>query len=153
MVVEFIKPDMELIRHIASNMREADQIEVWASHRHSPLQALMSGWKVSKLSAIISVNGDPCVMLGVASKTLLSDEGTPWLLGTNSAVKHARQFIDLVPPVINEMFTVYNRLSNYVHVDNLVSKRWLKRIGFELDEPEPYGITGELFHKFHLEKV
>jgi hypothetical protein len=150
-VIKFQKPTFNMIHYIAENMRDADRAEIWASHRKQPIESLMTGWTTSAYSAIVTVNDVPCVMLGLVRRDLLSDYGVPWLLGTNGAIKHRREFLRLSPPVIQEMLSVCPKLYNYVHVDNKVSIDWLRWLGFTFDEPQPYGVTGELFHKFHME--
>lgn len=150
--VKFLRPTRDLIEIIASDMRQADADEVWASHNHSPLESLLVGEKTSECSLIVTVNGEPCVMIGLVKRDILSGTGTPWLLGTNKSLKYKRHFIKQVPDIIDDMFTVCSKLVNYVHVDNKVSIRWLKWIGFIIDDPAPYGCEGELFHKFHLER-
>jgi hypothetical protein len=151
-IVKFVKPTIELIEVIAADMRQADVDEVWASHHHTPIQALSDGWKVSDFSVIVTVNDDPCVMFGLVIRDILSGTGVPWLLGTDNALKYKRQFLIQTQPVINEMLTICTRLVNYVHIDNKVSIRWLKWIGFTIDEPLPYGCDNELFHKFYIER-
>ena len=152
MVVELIQPDTDAVRYIAENMRQSDIDEVWASNNHTPLEALVNGWENSHGSLIVQINGDPCVMLGLVRLDFLSGHGTPWLLGTDSSLKYKREFLKQVPAVIEEMLGICQTLSNYVHVNNSVSIRWLKRIGFTICEPEVYGVEGEMFHRFYLEK-
>ena len=151
--VKFVRPTDELVEFIAVNMRQADVDEIWASHRHLPYESLMSGWDLSHSSIVVTVNDEPCVMMGLVIRDILSGAGTPWLLGTDNALKYKRHFLTQVPAVIDEMLTTCPRLFNYVHIENKVSIRWLKRIGFTIDEPAPYGVAGELFHKFYLERV
>lgn len=150
--VKFVRPTVELVAAIAADMRQADRDEVWASHNHTPVEALMAGWGISHTSVVVTVEGKPCVMMGLVIRDILSGAGVPWLLGTETALKHKREFIIQVPAVINEMLDICPKLVNYVHVENKVSVRWLKRIGFTLDEPLPYGYSNELFHRFHLER-
>ncbi len=150
--VQLVKPTLDMVESIAADMRQADAAEVWASHGHTPIQAVMAGWKLSQYSVVVMVNDEPCVIMGLVSRDLLSGIGTPWLLGTEKALNHAREFFRLSPPVINDMLKVCPRLFNYVHADNKVSIKWLKWIGFIIDEPIPHGINGELFHRFHLER-
>lgn len=152
-VVKFVKPTRELIEALAADMRQADVDEIWASNHHTPIEALMNGLAKSDRSVIVTVDDEPCVMLGLVIRDILSGAGVPWLLGTETALKHKRKFLTQVPVVIDEMLTICPRLFNYVHVDNKVSIKWLKRIGFTIDEPVPYGRDNELFHKFHLERV
>ena len=39
---------------------------------------------------------------------------------------------------------------NYVDVRHKEAIRWLKWLGFTLNEPTPYGPFGLPFHKFHM---
>lgn len=153
MEVKFVEPNDELIRFIALNMRQADVDEVWASHHHLPYEALMTGWELSHSSTIVTVNSEPCVMIGLVIHDILSGSGVPWLLGTEGALKYKRNFLTQVPAVIDEMLNVCPRLFNYVHAENRVSINWLRRIGFTIDDPEPHGAAQELFHRFHLERI
>jgi len=151
--VEFIKPTRKLVEIIADDMRQADIDEVWSASHQSPLDALMAGWEISNFSVVVTVNDEPCVMLGLVVRDILSGAGIPWLLGTEGALKYKRQFLTQVPTVIDEMLNICPMLYNYVHIDNRISIKWLKRIGFTIDEPLPHGCENELFHKFHLERM
>ena len=151
--VKFVKPTDELVEFIAVNMRQADADEVWASNRHLPYEALMKGWKSSHSSVVVTVNNEPCVMLGLVIRDILSGSGVPWLLGTEGALKYKRHFLTQVPAVIDEMLTICQRLCNYVLIENKISIIWLKHIGFTVDNPSSYGVAGELFHRFHLERA
>lgn len=153
MEVKFIKPTDELVKAIADDMRQADIDEVWASSRHTPIEAMISSWKMSDSSVIVTVNDEPCVMIGLVIRDILSGSGVPWLLGTDNALKYKRHFITQVPAIIDEMLAICPKLYNYVHADNKVSIRWLKRIGFTIEAPLPIGYDGALFHKFYLERT
>lgn len=150
--VKFVEPNDELIRFIALNMRQADVDEVWASHRHLPYEALMTGWELSHSSTIVTVNSEPCVMIGLVIHDILSGLGVPWLLGTEGALKYKRHFLIHTSVLIDEMLSICPKLVNYVHAENKVSVRWLKHIGFVIGEASPHGIAGEIFHRFHLER-
>ncbi len=152
-VVTFVEPNEEYIRVIADDMREADRAEIWASHRSTPLDSLMLGWKRSTSSVVVCVDGKPCVMLGLVIHDILTGTGIPWLLGTETALKHKREFFKLSPPVVDEMLETCPRLFNYVHDQNKVSIKWLQWVGFTIDDPEPIGVAGEMFHRFHMEKA
>lgn len=151
--VKFIRPTGDIVRHIAANMRAADAVEVRASHGHTPMQALHYGVEQSHYSIVVSVNDEPCAILGLAIRDILTGTGVPWLLSTDAALKYKREFLKQSPPVIAEMLTICPRLFNYVHAENRVSIRWLKWLGFTIGSPEDHGSNGELFHRFHLEKV
>lgn len=150
MEIKFIKPTIDAVEYIATNMRKADVDEIWASHHKTPIESLMSGWNLPGYSMIVTANDKPCLMVGVAENDTLSGIGYPWLLGTDDVVKCRRYLMVKTPLVIDEMLNMYSKLINYVHVNNTVSIEWLKRMGFIFNEPAPYGIDGELFHKFYI---
>lgn len=152
-MIEYLKPDINLVKNIASNMRQADIDEVWASHNQEPLEALLAVWDMSDYSVVISIDNEPCVMIGLVIRDMLSGNGIPWMLGTDAALKHKKRFFTEVPNVIKEMLFLCSKLHNYVHCKNVESIKWLKWIGFKFCDPEPYGCEQELFHKFYLERV
>jgi len=44
----------------------------------------------------------------------------------------------------------FSLLYNYVDARNVKSIKWLRWLGFQLDEPAPYGVRGLPFHRFEL---
>ena len=150
--IEFVKPTVEMVKSIADSMRQADINEVWASDNHTPLQALMDGWEQSDYSSIAAYEDHPLVMFGLVKRDLLSGVGIIWMLGSNDALKYRRNFLTLTPLVIDEMLTICSRLTNMVHCKNRESVRWLKWLGFTLDDPVPFGVEKELFHNFYIDR-
>tara|TARA_R110002074_G_scaffold195878_4_gene362455 strand:+ start:2300 stop:2761 length:462 start_codon:yes stop_codon:yes gene_type:complete len=151
-MIEFTQPTEELIRIIADDMRVQDIEEVWASHHHMPIESLMGGWEVSDYSTVVLADGEPICMFGLVKMDLLSGSGVVWLLGCNRALKYKRAFLQVSGPVVDEMLTICPRLCNMVHAKNTISIRWLKWLGFTIEEPVPHGPDGELFHKFFIER-
>lgn len=150
--VEFRAPTPEAIQFIADNMRKADVAEVWASGRYTPIEALKTSVKHSRKSAVACVNDIPLVIFGVVSRGFLSDVGVPWMLSVTQSMKYKRQFFELSPQVVDEMLDIHPKLVNRVHTKNKLSIRWLKWLGFTIEDPTPIKATGELFHKFHMER-
>lgn len=151
-MVEFVKPERWMIESIAADMRQADIDEVWASSRLHPLNALLRSWEVSDLSAVAMADGEPLVMLGLVKRDVLTGSGVVWMLGANKALKYRRDFFTQTRPVIEQMLSVCPYLYNRVHGKNSVSIRWLKMLGFTIEDPEVFGLGRELFHRFHLER-
>lgn len=150
-MVQWVKPTEQMIKSIALDMRQADIDEVWASNHHTPLDALMEGWKVSDVSLIALCDDEPVLMLGLVKRDLLTGTGVVWLLGANKGLKYKRELLRQGKLIIDEMLTICPRLCNMVHNKNVVSIRWLKYSGFIIDDPAPHGPDNELFHQFHLE--
>lgn len=150
-MIEFVKPTLEMVESIAADMRKSDAIEVWASNHHTPLEAMMQSWELSDFSAVAMCNGEPLAMLGLVKRDVLTGSGVVWMLGANRSMNYKREFFRQSRPIINEMLTICPRLCNMVHEKNTSSIRWLKWLGFAIDEPVPHGPDGELFHPFFLE--
>ena len=133
---------------IARNMREADRREVWASHRHTPEQALRFSLERSDLAWTCFVDHVPAFMWGAARMgSLVSCVGAPWLLGTDALGTVRREFLRQCPAFVGLMQKRFLRLENHVHAENTVSMRWLVWCGFVI-EREPVIMNNERFFLF-----
>ena len=151
-VVEFRPVTSEAVSFIANTMRKEDVHEVWAAGHYSPLEAITSGLDLPGFSVVVWINDEPCAILGVVSTDPLSGIGVPWLLSSESALKYKSEFLRQSPPVIEEMLDICSTLYNYVHIDNKLSVRWLKWLGFSMDTAQPYGVDNELFYRFYMNR-
>jgi len=142
----------EAIQFIADNMRKEDAVEVDALGGYTPLKALEHSLEHSIRHAVVYAGDMPLTALGLIRPNLLSPVGVPWLLSANQALQHRSQFLALSPQVINEMLTICPKLVNCVHSENKLSIRWLKWLGFTVEDAIPIGINGAMFHPFHKEK-
>lgn len=150
--IAIIPAGTDHIASIAARMREADRIEVMASSGSSPHHALMNSLEYSDRAFTALVDGRPEVMFGVASLNVLTATGAPWLLGTDAVVAHQRQFLRRSLCWKEKLFEGYETLMNFVHDDNVVSKRWLTWMGFKLHEPFTMGRRGEAFRLFDMRR-
>lgn len=150
MSVKYVKPHDNLIRYVADNMREADKIECRLASGLSPMEALLKGVEASQYCSVVVINGRPCAVVGLTIISLLSGVGVPWMLATHDAVKNRRVFINNSRQGVEDMRSICPNLFNYVHVDNTISIRWLKWMGFKFDEPQAIGHNGAMFHKFYI---
>jgi hypothetical protein len=151
----------EHIPAIARDMREADRREIWASHRHTPEEALEYALERSDLAwtCLLSapaagadaspVDGTPTFMWGAARLgSIITLKGSPWLLGTDAIRKVQLEFLRQCPAFVERMNRRFPRLENFVHAENALSIRWLKWCGFTLEEEAPEVINGEDFFQF-----
>lgn len=151
-VVTLVPAGMDHVASIAARMREADRVEVWASSRSTPHQALMQSLTQSRWAMTALVDGQPEVMFGVADLNVLTGTGAPWLLGTDAVDKNFRQFLRQSRQWKEKLSEQYQVLINFVHEENEVSKRWLSWLGFTLSEPFELGKEGELFRMFEMRR-
>lgn len=150
--IQFVYPTEEMVQAIADDMRPADAAEVWAASHYTPIESLMKGWSRSDYVTVAVCEGQPLVMFGLVKLGFLSHTGVPWMLGAQVSLKHRREFLTRSPAVIDEMLTICSSLYNMVHSKNHDSIRWLRWLGFTIDDPIVHGREGELFHRFHMQR-
>tara|TARA_R110000787_G_C13443394_1_gene446754 strand:- start:33669 stop:34076 length:408 start_codon:yes stop_codon:yes gene_type:complete len=135
-------------------MREQDVREVAASHGHAPYEALQFSVKNSQFSTVASISGEPFCVFGLSTgESAITHVGSPWMLGTKKVSVYRRPFLRASFDVVEDMLKESDLLVNHVHVENHVSIKWLRALGFTIESPVEYGINKELFHQFHLRKT
>lgn len=152
MSVKCVKPTKEMMHTIAEDMRCADRAEVWASNHLTPIEALERGLSASDFVAVITVNDMPMAMCGLVKRDILSGKGFIWMLATEESTNHKREFLVYGRKLVDEMLNECPYLCNMVHTKNTKSIRWLRWLGFTIDEPVKYGPDDELFHLFYLQR-
>lgn len=136
---------------LVRNMREHDKMEVNAATHMGLRNAVQTSVIMSTYSKTGLVNGELVCMWGVCPISLLSGSGSPWMLGTDLITEKQRIFLRRSKPWLDDIRKDYKYLENFVDARNTMSIKWLKWLGFEMDEAEPYGVHGEPFHKFTME--
>lgn len=152
-MLTFRKPTETDIQYVADHMRAADAREVKASHNSSPLGALLNSIRLSSHTSCCLVDDVPACIFGVAPFSILTGTGSPWLLGTDEIQRHRKTFVTETRQGVRDMLLLYPSLVNWVHCDNVASIIWLRGMGFQFDDPAPYGVHGELFHRFHMGRL
>lgn len=137
--------DAELL---AANLRKSDRAELAAVGFDDPLPAIAGSVDVSALCWSAFADGELACIIGVSPFD--GATGSPWMLGTPLLDAHSRVLVRKTPEYIALMLKAFPRLLNFVHAENTTSVRWLRRLGFTLAEPQPYGVRGELFHQFEM---
>lgn len=150
MRAEVVPADEAHVAIIAAGMRQADRDEIWAASHVAPEAALRQGLRTSTIAWAGLIDGEPVCLFGVSPLSIVSGDGVPWMLGTEAVVRHQRTFLRHCRSCVDRMRAVYPTLTNYVDDRNTASKRWLRWLGFEIDEPAPYGVEGRMFRRFQM---
>jgi hypothetical protein len=93
---------------------------------------------------------DLIALFGIAVPTLLSDQGIPWLLGSDRLSRRGCSLIKVARRYLEWVTRAYPVLVNFVDARNGASIRLIERLGFTLGEPEPFGRAGLAFRRFEL---
>lgn len=137
-------------RTLYENLRLSDFAECLAYGKPDMLAGIEDSVRRSPMCWTAFIDGELAAILGCGVISLMGGVGSPWMLGTPVLDRHSRVLVRETPVYIGRMLNAFPHLLNYVHTDNVTSKRWLRRLGFTLHKAVPYGARGELFHPFEM---
>lgn len=123
------------------DVRQAD-IDELAALGVTPEHAIRYGLQHSSVTWTAFFDGHAGAMFGVVDR---DGFGVPWAVFTTvidrmpvTFLRASRRYLDqLARPLVN-----------YVDARNTKTVQWLSWLGFAIDDPEPFGIHGEPFHRF-----
>ena len=143
----------ERIMYISDNLREQDKREVMASHGKDAKEACLESWTYSQIAMCFEGDdGKPVGIWGV------SDWGEElgqiiWMLGTDELTatpNHRKEVTRLSKAAVDGLLANgCNYLHNWCMAENKTSLRWLRHLGFTIEDPEEFGENGELFCHFY----
>lgn len=137
--------------YLADHLRAADRAEVLAAcGQVNVLETLVRCAARSSHAWVWAEGETPVAIFGVTPISLLGGVGSPWLLGTDAVFDHPRALMADSRRYLSLVRETYPILYNYVDARNARSIRYLRRLGFTLHEPAPYGALGLPFHKFSI---
>lgn len=138
------------VEALVADLRFADLQEVLASTTGRVDNAVLDSVQASSEVYTAECDLGLLAVFGVAPLSMLPPVGAPWLLGTSLLERNSRVLVRLSPMYIQRMLGSFQQLLNYVDARNEKSVRWLRRVGFTIREPEPYGPYGLPFHRFDM---
>lgn len=125
----------DLVPRVAWTMRQADVDELAATGETNLEAVLLRSLEVSDGDMRWScLDLDDRAPLGVFGCAPLipgrTTWGVAWLLTTTRIERHQRDVWEHSKRFVQRMHTRYDILTNYVDDRNVVSRRWLERLGF-----------------------
>lgn len=144
----------EHLGELARTMREKDRLEI-ERLGYDVKKALWRAYRNSILCKTAIVDAKVAAIWGLAiamspERSPLSSLGTPWL-HTSAAieaipctfVRHARH-------EVRAMRRLMPKLESYVDASYVHAVRFIKLLGFAVDEAKPVGKDGAMFCRFHI---
>ena len=95
-------------------------------------------------------DGKPFAIWGCGR--IADDIGSVWMLATDDLENHRIAFGRICAGEVRHMLSIYPLLTNYVHVSNIRSQRWLTLLGAKL-VPERCMSSESKFRQFWFERV
>ena len=143
---------------LADTLRPADRAEIeglgvgikkalWRAYRSS----------IMCRTALVTIGGreEVAAMWGLCLNyrdgvSLLSDMGVPWL-HTSAAIEAIKvSFVREAKTEVAAMRAMRPMLENYVAADYDQAVRFIRLLGFTVDEPKPLGRNGGMYSRFHV---
>lgn len=149
--IEVRKAQLDDVPHIAERMRHDDRDEI-AAFGVSPETALLHGLRQSLQSWTGTVDDEPVCMFGFNRRTMLSEVGIPWLLGTDRVREIPYAFLRKSRRITADVIAsgTFSRLENLVSANNELSIRWLRWLGFSIHPDYAIAIGGRTFYLFTM---
>lgn len=140
------------IAELMPRLRPMDQFEAHAmSGGLHPAHAIQQSISMSCYVRAGVIDGHCEALWGLTEVSPAWGSYQPWMVMSDWAERNPFTFMRLSKRYIDEVFTQANYLSNYVHTTNEFSQRWLRRIGFTVDEQETI-VNGHPWYQFHWER-
>jgi len=134
------------VKALADNLRDSDRQELEASFKGGVQAAIAGSVDSSAFCRAAILNGRVIGIFGL--RELSVNEAMPWMLGTDELALNKKVFVSLVKKHLDQWFSLYSTLSNYVDYRNTLSIRWLKALGFSVSGKYIFPHSGQPFYKF-----
>lgn len=149
-VAEVLPVDPAEVAEIAAIVRQADRDEIERDLETPIEQALLDGITGSRKASKIVCQGLVLAVFGDADCDIAKGLGVPWLISTVHVERFPRAFLAVCKPEVEEMLARHGALLNYVACENTVAIRWLRWLGFDFHDAEPYGPRDAMFYPFTM---
>lgn len=137
------------IEYIAKHMRANDVAEVKA-YGLSPYQGLKYSVDNSDECYLALVDGEPSMIFGITLPTF--GEPEIWALGTDKLFTIPRDMLREGRNWVRYFLSKAPLYYNYIGAENKFSMNWLKHLNFNIFEPEPRGLHGEIFRRIEIRR-
>ncbi len=132
-------------------LRQADRAELIAGTLLSPLACMELTLEHAAEAWTGRANGEIGCIFGLTEPSIIYlGQGTPWMFSTHLLERYPMAFLRASKEVVAAMLEDYPYLENFVDARNVVSIRWLRWLGFTIEEAQPYGLLNRPFHRFHM---
>ena len=141
-------PTAEDMREIARMMRAEDRRELVGMVGDNIEGETLFCLEASECAYICKLDGVPLAAFGVVRESPFENIGVIWMLATTETAKHKIYTGKKTREGIKAFLKDWDYLYNYVDAGNDGTIKWLKWIGAKVYPAAPYGLYGNLYHKF-----
>jgi hypothetical protein len=146
-MIEVVPATMQHARAIRLRAGDLREIHALGETQESAFTKVLGA---SLWAETYMVDGEPAVIRGVIPLSLLSKTANAWLMSGEPIEAHRKSFMALTREGVERLRKEWSVLVSFVDADYTRSIAWLKWLGFALEEAQPLGPKGALFHKATL---
>jgi hypothetical protein len=154
-LVEIVEARSAHAEALAPRIRPVELDEIAAAAGVTPLRALLDCLKHSDFARSALFDGEVACMWGVEHmrwSAVSGRVGAAWLLTSALVEKYPKTFWKHCREEVARIFRSYDLLVNAIDARHEQSLRWAKRLGFDLQEQQAYGVEGRPFVWFRAKK-
>ena len=133
--------------------RDEDRAEFLATDGLETADSLLRCLELSTDAWAAYIEDDLVGLFGVMPRSVLSSEGVPWFISSKYITEHPIIFLRACRKYVKIMLGKYASLESFVDARYGKAIQWLRWMGFEVHEPEPFGILNLPFHKFNMRRT
>lgn len=153
-MIKYKKASLEDYVFLFSNLKEEDKKEVLANG-YTLKETVEATLKHTKRGIAAFKDDKLLCIFGYRQNGFLGGGAIVWLLGTKyfdaTDYEIKREFLKQSKKTITKWRKKFFLLENYVDSEYEASIRWLKWLGFTIDEPAKNPVTGFYFNKVWME--
>lgn len=141
---------------LASRLRHVEVAEVFAQTGMTAAEVLLEGVRGAAEAWSVFIDGELTCIWGVTDDPhggfLGGRRGSVWLLCSDAVERHPKTFWMLCLTQLPRLLERWDTLWNAIDVRHVKAVRWALRLGFRLEEPQPYGVGRLPFRRFDVTK-
>ncbi len=135
--------------YLAQHLRPGDLREI-AALGVSPRTAVMESVRASDRVWTAFHEGKPMMIFGVADPVFNPSPATIWALGTPECSRYKREMLRVGRAVVRNLLRSYPEMDNWCDARYSESVRFVRHLGFTVDQPREWGGNGEPFRHLHI---
>ena len=135
---------------LGPRLRQADVQEVKAACGMDAADALFEAVKNAKRSDAWCKDGKVIAISGVTDSGVDNATGVVWMLTSDEMEQSPKNFMIDTRGYVQDLLKTYAILFNFVDNRNIKAQRWLKWLGFQLGDPQPFGVDQLPFRPFWI---
>jgi hypothetical protein len=151
--VKFYPSTIEHVNQLAENIRLEDLEEIYLLSGRDARTVIKKSFIASRdaMSAFDDNDHTLLAMFGVKPYSLSSDVASPWFLTTeHRRNRYSKELLRGSRAAIGYWKNEYSMLENYVDARYTQAVRWVKWLGFTVEDAKPMGPFDYLFHRIEI---